>query len=76
MSGIYPGRLRQNHQLLFDGTHQGGHAAGGEIRSSDRFPEQGVAAEQQILIRQLQEQHYQQYMQQLYQVQLAQQQVR
>lgn len=32
--------------------------------------------EQQIsLIRQLQEQHYQQYMQQLYQVQLAQQQV-
>lgn len=33
--------------------------------------------EQQLgLIRQLQEQHYQQYMQQLYQVQLAQQQVR
>lgn len=32
--------------------------------------------EQQLgLIRQLQEQHYQQYMQQLYQVQLAQQQV-
>ena len=34
------------------------------------------SAEQQLgLIRQLQEQHYQQYMQQLYQVQLAQQQV-
>ena len=34
------------------------------------------STEQQIsLIRQLQEQHYQQYMQQLYQVQLAQQQV-
>lgn len=32
--------------------------------------------QQLILIRQLQEQHYQQYMQQLYQVQLAQQQVR
>ncbi len=31
--------------------------------------------QQLILIRQLQEQHYQQYMQQLYQVQLAQQQV-
>lgn len=31
--------------------------------------------QQQGLIRQLQEQHYQQYMQQLYQVQLAQQQV-
>ena len=32
--------------------------------------------QQLVLIRQLQEQHYQQYMQQLYQVQLAQQQVR
>lgn len=32
--------------------------------------------QQMSLIRQLQEQHYQQYMQQLYQVQLAQQQVR
>lgn len=31
--------------------------------------------QQLVLIRQLQEQHYQQYMQQLYQVQLAQQQV-
>ena len=41
--------------------------------AAQQYPE---SPEQQLgLIRQLQEQHYQQYMQQLYQVQLAQQQV-
>lgn len=42
--------------------------------AAQQYP--GNYEQQQILIRQLQEQHYQQYMQQLYQVQLAQQQVR
>lgn len=41
--------------------------------AAQQYP--GNYEQQQILIRQLQEQHYQQYMQQLYQVQLAQQQV-
>lgn len=41
--------------------------------AAQQYP--GNCEQQQILIRQLQEQHYQQYMQQLYQVQLAQQQV-
>ncbi|NXA37842.1 GCP60 protein, partial [Eudromia elegans] len=40
--------------------------------AAQQYP--GNYEQQQILIRQLQEQHYQQYMQQLYQVQLAQQQ--
>ena len=41
--------------------------------AAQQYPD---SSEQQLgLIRQLQEQHYQQYMQQLYQVQLAQQQV-
>lgn len=42
--------------------------------AAQQYP--GNFEQQQTLIRQLQEQHYQQYMQQLYQVQLAQQQVR
>lgn len=42
--------------------------------AAQQYP--GNFEQQQLLIRQLQEQHYQQYMQQLYQVQLAQQQVR
>lgn len=42
--------------------------------AAQQYP--GNCEQQQVLIRQLQEQHYQQYMQQLYQVQLAQQQVR
>lgn len=41
--------------------------------AAQQYP--GNFEQQQLLIRQLQEQHYQQYMQQLYQVQLAQQQV-
>ncbi|KAG5847121.1 hypothetical protein ANANG_G00122670 [Anguilla anguilla] len=41
--------------------------------AAQQYPEN--PEQQQVLIRQLQEQHYQQYMQQLYQVQLAQQQV-
>uniref|UniRef100_A0A2K5ZI22 Acyl-CoA binding domain containing 3 n=1 Tax=Mandrillus leucophaeus TaxID=9568 RepID=A0A2K5ZI22_MANLE len=42
--------------------------------AAQQYP--GNYEQQQILIRQLQEQHYQQYMQQLYQVQLAQQQIK
>lgn len=41
--------------------------------AAQQYP--GNPEQQMVLIRQLQEQHYQQYMQQLYQVQLAQQQV-
>ena len=42
--------------------------------AAQQYP--GSSEQQQLLVRQLQEQHYQQYMQQLYQAQLAQQQVR